>query len=37
MKVMTSKGFLSVPMLEANDQVMDFNNALNWLKEIKNG
>lgn len=31
---MKDKGFMSVPMLEVNDKVMNYLNAVNWLKEI---
>jgi hypothetical protein len=34
MNLMMSKGFLSVPMLEVDEEIMDFNNAIKWLKEI---
>lgn len=31
--VMTEKGFMSVPMLEVNGNVMDFVTANNWINE----
>lgn len=33
-EVMRNKGFRSVPMLEVNDAVMDFNKAILYIKEI---
>ena len=32
--VMTSKGFLSAPMLEVDGKVMDFKQAIEWLSNI---
>jgi glutaredoxin len=32
-KLMVSKGFRSAPMLEVDDKVMTFNEAINWIKE----
>lgn len=28
---MISKGFMSVPILEIDDEVMDFNKAIKWI------
>lgn len=36
MNLMIEKGFLSVPMLEVNDKIMTFNEAIKWLKEKTN-
>lgn len=33
MDLMISKGFLSIPMLEDDDKIMTFNEAIRWLKE----
>lgn len=33
-EIMKSKGFMSVPMLEVDAVILDFNNAVKWLKEI---
>lgn len=33
-KVMIDKGFMSAPMLEVDEKVMDFSAAINWIKEI---
>ena len=33
-KVMIDKGFMSAPMLEVDEKVMDFSAAINWTKEI---
>ena len=33
MNLMIEKGFLSVPMLEVNDKIMTFNEAIKWLSE----
>lgn len=32
--IMTSKGFMQAPMLEVDDQVFDFPNAVKWINEI---
>ena len=34
--IMFAKGFLSVPMLEVDDKIMTFNEAIKWLKEKTN-
>ena len=31
---MIDKGFMSAPMLEVDEKVMDFSAAINWTKEI---
>lgn len=36
-KKMTKKGFLSAPMLEVDERVMDFGEAIKWLGEHKSG
>lgn len=33
--IMQSKGFMSMPMLEVDDDTMNFASALNWIKTIK--
>lgn len=33
--LMISKGFSSAPMLEVDDNIMDFGNAVRWAKEQK--
>ena len=33
MKILVAKGFKTVPMLEVNGQMMDFNTAILWAKE----
>ncbi|WP_455717505.1 hypothetical protein [Anaerosporobacter sp.] len=33
--IMQSKGFMSMPMLEVDDNVMNFASALNWIKTTK--
>ena len=33
--LMISKGFSSAPMLEVDDSIMDFGNAVRWAKEQK--
>lgn len=33
--VMESKGFMSVPMLEINGEVMDFKKANDWIKNYE--
>lgn len=32
--LMISKGFMSLPMLEVDGEVMDFINAVKWINEI---
>lgn len=32
-KIMTNKGFLEAPKLEVNDKIMNFSEAINWVKE----
>ena len=31
--LMTEKGFMTVPMLEVDDKIMDFATAKNWINE----
>jgi len=33
-ELMQSKGFMSMPMLEADGEIMTFANALQWIKTI---
>lgn len=33
-QVMINKGFMSAPMLEVDNEIMDFSGAINWLKKI---
>lgn len=33
-ETMKNKGFMTVPMLEVNGEIMDFNKAIKWTKEI---
>ncbi len=35
--VMTDKGFLSAPMLEVDDKVMDFSEAVRWVNSSSSG
>jgi len=34
MNIILKKGFMSMPMLEVDGEVMNYLNAINWLKEI---
>ena len=34
MDIMIEKGFQSVPMLEVDGKIMNYLNAVNWIKEI---
>lgn len=35
--IMESKGFMSVPMLEINGEVMNFKKAVDWINEYEEG
>ena len=32
--IMTEKGFMSVPMLDVDGEIMDFKTANNWVNEV---
>ena len=36
-KKMIKKGFLSAPMLEVDDRLMDFSEAIKWLGDYRSG
>lgn len=33
--VMTEKGFMSAPVLEVNDQILNFKAAVDWIKSME--
>ena len=35
-KIMEDKGFVSAPMLEVDDKIMNFQTAIEWIKTINN-
>jgi len=33
-EIMKQKGFMSVPMLEVDEKIMTYSEAINWIKEM---